>query len=70
MRPKFGRDEGNEVFHDWLVETCPDENIEEVTRRKCLINWQKAPVARYAHPREEHLLPLYVVMAQVNAQPV
>jgi len=25
-----------------------------------LINWEKAPSARYCHPREEHLLPLLV----------
>lgn len=24
-----------------------------------LINWKKAPFARYCHPREEHLIPLY-----------
>ena len=60
MRPKLGKDEGNEAFHDWLIETCSDENLEESTRQKRLINWQKAPFARYAHPREEHLLPLHV----------
>lgn len=29
-----------------------DENL--------LIDWRKAPHARYCHPREEHLLPLHV----------
>ena len=31
---------------------------EERTQRLC--EWEKAPGARYCHPREEHLLPLHV----------
>lgn len=29
-------------------------------RRKMLVNWKRGPSALYAHPREEHLLPLMV----------
>lgn len=29
-------------------------------RNADLANWSQAPAARYAHPREEHLLPLMV----------
>jgi len=25
-----------------------------------LIDWTRAPAARYCHPREEHLMPLHV----------
>jgi aromatic ring-opening dioxygenase catalytic subunit (LigB family) len=29
-------------------------------RARALTEWAKAPAARFAHPREEHLLPLMV----------
>lgn len=52
-------DRANDAFQDWLIETCagslsPDE------MEKRLMDWEKAPFARYCHPREEHLLPLHV----------
>lgn len=50
----------NHAFDDWLVETCSDPNLSESDRRQRLIEWEKAPQARYCHPREEHLLPLHV----------
>lgn len=49
----------NDTFQDWLVETCcRTEKYTETFRR--LKEWSQAPNARYAHPREEHLLPLMV----------
>jgi len=30
-------------------------------RDRMLVDWQSAPSARLAHPREDHLLPLMVV---------
>lgn len=53
-------DEQNEAFEDWLVETCTDAGISTQQRSQRLVNWAKAPFARYCHPREEHLLPLQV----------
>jgi len=50
----------NEVFENWLMQTCSDKNMDEREREKRLIHWQNAPEARYCHPREEHLLPLHV----------
>lgn len=50
----------NELFEDWLVETCSSPALEESQRTERLTNWQEAPHARYCHPREEHLLPLHV----------
>ncbi len=52
-------DPANEAFQDWLVEVCTGE-MPEPEREKRLIEWTKAPSARYCHPREEHLLPLHV----------
>jgi aromatic ring-opening dioxygenase catalytic subunit (LigB family) len=51
--------EVSEVFDRWLQETTTRPAHE---RNQRLLNWERAPAARKAHPREEHLLPL-VVMA-------
>jgi 4,5-DOPA dioxygenase extradiol len=52
-------DPANDVFQDWLIETCTGP-LSEADREKQLITWDKAPSARYCHPREEHLLPVHV----------
>jgi aromatic ring-opening dioxygenase catalytic subunit (LigB family) len=49
---------GSQVFDDWLGQTVCQTDIE--ARNAGLANWSQAPAARYAHPREEHLLPLMV----------
>jgi aromatic ring-opening dioxygenase catalytic subunit (LigB family) len=49
---------GSQLFDDWLGETvCLSDSD---ARNAGLANWAQAPAARYAHPREEHLLPLMV----------
>ncbi len=50
----------NEAFDDWLIETCTHPEISPEEREQRLIEWEKAPFARFCHPREEHLLPLHV----------
>ena len=50
----------NEEFIQWLNDTCSNPNLEENERTRRLVNWEKAPSARFSHPREEHLLPLHV----------
>ena len=48
----------SETFDAWLRDTmtqAPDE------RARRLIAWEQAPLARAAHPREEHLLPIMVI---------
>lgn len=50
----------NEEFDAWLNDTCLSAGLSEATRRQRLAEWDKAPHARYCHPREEHLLPLQV----------
>jgi 4,5-DOPA dioxygenase extradiol len=52
-------DPANDAFQDWLIETCTGP-ISQDEREERLIEWEKAPSARYCHPREEHLLPLHV----------
>ena len=53
-------DPRNQAFEDWLAQTCSDTRLSESERKAQLIGWEKAPHARYCHPREEHLLPLHV----------
>ncbi len=53
------RDPLNDSFQDKLIEVCCNEENEE-DRIASLISWKDFPNARYAHPREEHLLPLLV----------
>jgi aromatic ring-opening dioxygenase catalytic subunit (LigB family) len=58
----FGTTEGHatsEVFDDWLRNAAL---APRVVRERALTDWVHAPAARVAHPREEHLLPLHVVV--------
>lgn len=50
----------NESFENWLLKTCSSAEISEKERSRRLEEWEKAPSARFCHPREEHLLPLHV----------
>lgn len=50
---------GSEEFAAWLEETLTQADREE--REKRLVHWEKAPNARFSHPREEHLTPLMVI---------
>jgi len=52
-------DLANDAFQNWLIETCTSQ-LSQAEREERLIEWEKAPAARYCHPREEHLLPLHV----------
>jgi aromatic ring-opening dioxygenase catalytic subunit (LigB family) len=45
-------------FNTWLKSTLTSSWTE---KRKALMNWKSAPGALTCHPREEHLLPLFVV---------
>ena len=59
-------DPANDLFQDWLIETCTSP-LTPSERRQRLLEWEKAPSARYCHPREEHLLPLHVCAALADA---
>lgn len=52
----------NDAFQDWLINTCVHQSNSKLTLES-LLHWEKAPNARYCHPREEHLLPLLVCSA-------
>ncbi|NTV13556.1 MAG: dioxygenase [Desulfobulbaceae bacterium] len=53
-------DPRNEAFQAWLIETCTTSALTEQARTARLIAWRAAPSASYAHPYEDHLLPLHV----------
>lgn len=55
-------DPANDAFQDWLIGVSGGE-MSQSEREQRLIEWEKAPSARYCHPREEHLLPLHVCAA-------
>lgn len=48
------------TFNEWLVDAVTSEAVSE--RARLLEQWQGAPQARAAHPREEHLMPLMVAV--------
>ena len=52
-------DLANDAFQDWLIDTCTGDYTQEQREQK-IIEWEKAPSARYCHPREEHLLPFHI----------
>jgi len=53
-----------EAFDAWLRESLP---LPQAERDRRLTDWQSAPAARLAHPREEHLLPLMVIAGAAGA---
>jgi 4,5-DOPA dioxygenase extradiol len=58
-------DPANDDFQDWLIEVCTGR-LSQLEREQRLVDWEKAPSARYCHPREEHLLPLHVCLGMGN----
>lgn len=58
----FNRDESTApatAFEAWLQQAIAQP--EAAQRNRMLEDWERAPGARLAHPREDHLLPLHVV---------
>lgn len=53
-------------FDDWLTQTLCESDFQ--ARREKLKNWSKAPSARLAHPREDHLIPLMVAVGAAEAE--
>jgi aromatic ring-opening dioxygenase catalytic subunit (LigB family) len=60
-------DSGSQRFDDWLEEVLTKATPQK--RTAALASWDKAPAARDAHPREEHLLPLHVVVGAAGNDP-
>ncbi len=58
--------EPSRLFDRWLNETLAVASPEERTRR--LLAWAEAPAARLAHPREDHLVPLFVALGAAEGE--
>jgi aromatic ring-opening dioxygenase catalytic subunit (LigB family) len=56
-------------FDGWLHRTLVEGGAPWAQRRAALVAWASAPQARYAHPREEHLLPLMVAFGASGGDP-
>jgi len=54
------------AFDGWLQETMA---LAPSARNAALLRWSEAPMARVAHPREEHLLPLMVASGAAGDEP-
>lgn len=55
----------SQVFDAWLAEAVSDPAI----RDTALAHWDRGPYAREAHPREEHLAPLFVAAGAAEGEP-
>jgi len=55
----------SETFDEWLSHALSDP----AHRDDALRHWEDAPVARLAHPREEHLAPLFVAAGAAEGEP-
>jgi aromatic ring-opening dioxygenase catalytic subunit (LigB family) len=59
--------EPSRQFDAWLQDTLRAPPAER-TRR--LIEWEQAPMARAAHPEEDHLIPLMATVGAAEDEPV
>jgi aromatic ring-opening dioxygenase catalytic subunit (LigB family) len=66
MRGSNGH-EPSRRFDDWLQQTLVHSLPHERAER--LLEWEKAPFARAAHPQEDHLIPLMVAVGAARDEP-
>jgi aromatic ring-opening dioxygenase catalytic subunit (LigB family) len=65
----YGRPETRDrakAFDDWLTRAVESPDSE---RAALLRDWRRAPFAEFAHPREEHLAPLFVAAGAGGSEP-
>ncbi len=70
LRRFFGprvRREDAAQFDTWLRETLVEST--PARRSERLLEWERAPAAREAHPQEDHLMPLHVVVGAAEEEP-
>jgi aromatic ring-opening dioxygenase catalytic subunit (LigB family) len=56
----------SKTFDDWLQKTLVESDAD--TRAARLLDWNSAPAARQAHPREDHLIPLMVAVGAAGSE--
>lgn len=57
---KAKKDPKNDAFEGWLKNTLTGPDLDRRQRAAAMKAWADAPGARWAQPREDHLLPLHV----------
>ena len=57
--------DGSRQFDTWLGDVCEGD---PAARNQALARWSDGPAARFAHPREEHLLPLMVAAGAADGE--
>lgn len=69
LRRFFGRDRRDDSvqFDAWLRETLVESAPGRRSER--LLEWERAPAAREAQPREDHLIPLHVAVGAAEQEP-
>lgn len=55
-----GETHNAKIFDQWLQSAVTSKDYE--SRKEALLTWDKAPMARDAQPREDHLIPLMAVV--------
>ncbi len=61
-----GRREDSVQFDSWMRKTLVEST--SARRSERLIEWEGAPAAREAHPREDHLMPLHVAVGAAEEE--
>jgi aromatic ring-opening dioxygenase catalytic subunit (LigB family) len=61
-----GRREDSAQFDAWLRESLVSSPPAQRTQR--LLEWERAPAAREAHPRADHLMPLHVAVGAAEEE--
>jgi len=59
--------QASKAFDAWLQHVLLD--LPPAEREQALLNWSTAPSARVAHPREDHLVPLWVALGAAEQEP-
>ena len=55
------------AFDAWLQHVLLE--LKPADREQAMLHWSEAPYARMAHPREDHLVPLWVAMGAAEQEP-
>jgi aromatic ring-opening dioxygenase catalytic subunit (LigB family) len=56
--------EPSAAFDKWIAETLALPSVE---RENAMLQWERAPFARVCHPREDHLVPLFVALGAAGS---
>lgn len=67
MSFRDGETRNSQVFDRWLQDAVTQRDF--AARKAALLQWEQAPMARDAQPREDHLIPLMTVIGAGGSDP-